>query len=64
MSMSTFRTDRGKSILENIARRVMIERGFLVDYSKDALNELKKISVYICKCCDIPIAFYMINFLY
>ncbi len=40
--MSTLRNDRGKSILERIARRVMTERGFLVDFSEAALNELEK----------------------
>ncbi len=32
---------RGKGILERIARRVMKERGFLPDFSKEALNELE-----------------------
>ncbi len=34
--------NRGKSTLERIARRVMTERGFLVDFSEAALNELEK----------------------
>lgn len=33
----------GKDILERIARRVMVERGFLPDFSSDALGELDKI---------------------
>jgi VacB/RNase II family 3'-5' exoribonuclease len=41
--MSTLRNDRGKGVLERIARRVMTERGFLVDFSEAALNELDKI---------------------
>ena len=42
--MSTIRNDRGKGILERIARRVMTERGFLVDFSEAALNEVEKIA--------------------
>ena len=42
--MSTLRNDRGKGILERIARRVMTERGFLVDFSEAALNEVEKIA--------------------
>ena len=42
--MSTQRNDRGKGILERIARRVMAERGFLVDFSEAALNEVRKIA--------------------
>ena len=34
---------RRKGILEQIARRVMKERGFLPDFSRTALNELEKI---------------------
>ena len=41
--MSTTLSRRGKGILERIAYRVMKERGFLPDFSKDALSELKKI---------------------
>jgi VacB/RNase II family 3'-5' exoribonuclease len=41
--MSTFPSRRGKSILERIAQRVMKERGFLPDFSTDALTELEKI---------------------
>ncbi len=41
--MSTTLSGRGKSILERIAYRVMKERGFSPDFSKAALNELKKI---------------------
>jgi VacB/RNase II family 3'-5' exoribonuclease len=33
----------GKGILERIARRAMQERGFLPDFSRDALNELEQI---------------------
>jgi hypothetical protein len=33
---------RRKGILEQIARRVMKERGFLPDFSGTALNELEK----------------------
>lgn len=42
--MSTNQNDRGKGSLERIARRVMTERGFLVDFSEAALSELEKIS--------------------
>ena len=42
--MSTLRNDKGKGILERIARRVMTERGFLVDFSEAALNEVEKIA--------------------
>jgi exoribonuclease-2 len=42
--MSTFGNDRGKGILERIARRVMTERGFWVDFSDAALNEVEKIA--------------------
>ncbi len=42
--MSTLRNDKGKAILERIARRVMTERGFLVDFSEAALNEVEKIA--------------------
>ena len=42
--MSTLRNDRGKGILERIARRVMTERGFLVDFSEAVLNEVEKIA--------------------
>ena len=42
--MSTLRNDRGKGILERIARRVMTERGFLVDFSEAALNEVEKMA--------------------
>jgi exoribonuclease-2 len=42
--MSTILNDRGKGILERIARRVMTERGFLVDFSEAALNEVEKIT--------------------
>jgi len=41
--MSTTLSGRGKSILERIAYRVMKERGFSPDFSRAALNELKKI---------------------
>lgn len=34
----------GKGILERIARRAMTERGFLVDFSEAALNEVEKIA--------------------
>jgi hypothetical protein len=33
---------RRKGILEQIARRVMMERGFLPDFSRTALDELEK----------------------
>ena len=42
--MSTNMNERGKGILERIAGRVMTERGFLVDFSAAALNELEKIA--------------------
>ena len=42
--MTTTQNNKGKSILERIARRVMTERGFLVDFSDAALNELEKIA--------------------
>ncbi len=42
--MSTIRNNIGKGTLERIARRVMTERGFLVDFSEAALNEVEKIS--------------------
>jgi VacB/RNase II family 3'-5' exoribonuclease len=42
--MSTDQNNSGKSALERIARRVMTERGFLVDFSETALNELEKIA--------------------
>jgi VacB/RNase II family 3'-5' exoribonuclease len=41
--MSTLPGRRGKSILERIAQRVMKERGFLPEFSTDALNELERI---------------------
>ena len=41
--MLTSPSGKGKSILERIAHRVMKERGFLPDFSTDALNELEKI---------------------
>lgn len=43
MSISNHLNDRGRNILERIARRVMTERGFLVDFSEAALNEVEKI---------------------
>ncbi|MGD9971992.1 MAG: RNB domain-containing ribonuclease, partial [Desulfatirhabdiaceae bacterium] len=39
--MSTNRNDRGKNILERIARGAMTDRGFLVDFSAAAQNEVK-----------------------
>jgi VacB/RNase II family 3'-5' exoribonuclease len=42
--MKTNQNNSGKGTLERIARRVMTERGFLVDFSEAALNELEKIS--------------------
>ena len=42
--MSTIRNNIGKGTLERIARRVMTERGFLVDFSEAALNEVEKIA--------------------
>lgn len=42
--MSNLRNDRGRGILERIARRVMTERGFLVDFSEAAQSELEKIA--------------------
>ncbi|MFH0994348.1 MAG: RNB domain-containing ribonuclease [Pseudomonadota bacterium] len=42
--MSTIQNNRGKSTLERIARRVMMERGFLVDFSEAALIEVEKIA--------------------
>ena len=41
--MSTRPDANEKSILERIARRVMLERGFLPDFSKAALDELEKL---------------------
>ena len=41
--MSTNRNDLGKGLLERIARRVMTERGFLVDFSEAAINEVENI---------------------
>ena len=41
--MSTNRNDKGKGFLERIARRVMTERGFLVDFSEAAINEVENI---------------------
>ena len=41
--MVTPRNENGKSVLENIARRVMQENGFLTDFSVAALDELKNI---------------------
>ena len=41
--MTTPNNRNGKSILEQIARRVMQEHGFLPDFSMAALDELKKI---------------------
>jgi len=40
--MLTPPNERRKGILERIARRVMMERGFLPDFSSAALNELEK----------------------
>jgi len=42
--MSTLPNHKGKGILERIARRVMTERGFLVDFSEAALNEVESIA--------------------
>jgi VacB/RNase II family 3'-5' exoribonuclease len=42
--MSTLGNDKGKDVLERIARRVMAERGFLVDFSEAALTEVEKIA--------------------
>ncbi|MCX5884259.1 MAG: RNB domain-containing ribonuclease [Deltaproteobacteria bacterium] len=42
--MSTNPNNRGISTLERIAGRVMTERGFLVEFSAAALNELEKIA--------------------
>ncbi len=42
--MTTTQNNKGKSILERVARRVMTERGFLVDFSEAALSELEKIA--------------------
>ncbi|WP_373498748.1 RNB domain-containing ribonuclease [Desulfococcus sp.] len=42
--MSTKQNDKGKGFLERIARRAMTERGFLVDFSEVALNEVENIS--------------------
>jgi hypothetical protein len=42
--MTTNLNNSGKAILERIARRVMTERGFLVDFSEAALKELEKIA--------------------
>ncbi len=41
--MSTHLSARGKSILVRIAYRVMKERGFLTDFARAAMNELKAI---------------------
>ena len=41
--MTTPNNKNGKSILEQIARRVMLEHGFLPDFSPAALDELTKI---------------------
>jgi len=41
--MTTPNNKSGKSILEQIARRVMQEHGFLPDFSTAALDELSKI---------------------
>ena len=41
--MSTPPNGSGKGILEQIARRVMKEHGFLTDFSRAALDELEKI---------------------
>ena len=42
--MSSVRNDKGKGVLERVARRVMTERGFLVDFSEAALNEVEKMA--------------------
>jgi len=42
--MSTVRNNGGKNILERIARRAMTERGFLIDFSETARNEVDKIA--------------------
>jgi len=42
--MSSNSNNRGKSALERIACRVMIERGFLIDFSEAALNEVEKVA--------------------
>ncbi len=42
--MPTNQNNSGKNVLERIARRVMTERGFLVDFSEAALNEVNRIS--------------------
>ena len=41
--MTTPNNKNGKNILEQIARRVMLEHGFLPDFSPAALDELAKI---------------------
>jgi exoribonuclease-2 len=41
--MTTPNNTKGKSILERIARRVMLEHGFQTDFSPSALDELAKI---------------------
>jgi VacB/RNase II family 3'-5' exoribonuclease len=42
--MLTLQNNRGKGILERVARRAMMERGFLVDFSEAALSEVDKIA--------------------
>ena len=41
--MTTTNSKNGKSVLEQIARRVMLEHGFQTDFSAAALDELAKI---------------------
>jgi len=40
--MTSFNNKNGKSILEQIARRVMLAHGFQTDFSTAALGELAK----------------------
>ena len=41
--MTTTNSKNGKSVLEQIARRVMLEHGFQTEFSAAALDELAKI---------------------
>ena len=41
--MTTANSKNGKSVLEQIARRVMLEHGFQTDFSTAVLDELAKI---------------------
>ena len=56
--MTTPNNTKGKSILERIARRVMVEHGFQTDFSPSALADLQRFRMAVAhqvlqsKTCD------------